>query len=119
ITAAKTRTVATVSTELGGGTVVGSAGRMSQVFVNLLVNATQALSACGDGREKTITISTHIDGERVVARVSDNGPGIRPEHLARLFEPFFTTKPAGTGTGLGLSICRETIQRHGGEIRVE
>jgi len=58
------------------------------------------------------------DGARVLAEVSDNGPGIPPAMLNRVFEPFFTTKPAGQGTGLGLFLCRNIVRRHGGELRV-
>lgn len=88
-------------------------GRLSQVFMNLLMNAVQAIS--GNGR---IEISTGREGEWVVAKVRDNGQGIAPEHLDRIFEPFFTTKPVGQGTGLGLSISYSIIKAHKGTIEV-
>jgi CheY-like chemotaxis protein len=89
------------------------------VFVNLLVNAAQAFAEIRDGRQNEIVIRSERKSSQVVASVSDNGPGIRPEHLARVFETFFTTKDATIGTGLGLSISREIAQSHGGDLRVE
>ena len=97
--------------------VNASAGRLCQVFINLVVNAAQAMDEARSARRE-ISITTHREGERVVAEVADTGPGVRPEHMVRLFEPFFTTKQAGKGMGLGLSISREIVQRHGGDIRV-
>jgi signal transduction histidine kinase len=108
---------ASVAADLGADLLVrGSAGQISQVFVNLLVNASQALEGRTGGR---IRVSTRREAGRVVAEVSDNGSGVRPEHLRRIFEPFFTTKPAGAGTGLGLPISLDIVRNHGGEISVE
>jgi two-component system, cell cycle sensor histidine kinase and response regulator CckA len=91
--------------------------RLGQVFVNLLINASQALS--DDGRPHMIEISTQTDyAGRAVVAVRDTGKGIPPEVLDRIFDPFFTTKPVGVGTGLGLSICHNIIQWLGGEIIV-
>jgi PAS domain S-box-containing protein len=87
--------------------------QLEQVFLNLLVNAADAIGDSG-----TIRISTAIDGDDARVDVADDGSGIEPAHLARVFDPFFTTKPVGKGTGLGLSICYEIVQRHGGEIEV-
>jgi len=115
---AELRGRATVTLRLDGETqVIGSVGRMSQVFVNLLVNAVQALGTerARDGR---IVVVVRREGARVLAEVSDNGPGIPAGMLNRVFEPFFTTKPAGQGTGLGLFLCRNIVRRHGGELRV-
>ncbi len=115
---AELRGRATVSLRLDGETqVIGSIGRLSQVFVNLLVNAVQAIGTerARDGR---IVVVVRREGARVLAEVSDNGPGIPPAMLNRVFEPFFTTKPAGQGTGLGLFLCRNIVRRHGGELRV-
>jgi len=115
---AELRGRATVTLRMDGNTqVIGSIGRMSQVFVNLLVNAVQAIGneRARDGR---IVVVVRGDGTRVVAEVSDNGPGIPPAMLNRVFEPFFTTKPVGQGTGLGLFLCRNIVRRHGGELRV-
>ena len=106
-------------TDLGEHAVaMGSTGRLSQVFLNLLVNAAQAIADRGDALGE-IQVSTRRDGPSVVAEIVNNGPLIQPEHLPRLFEPFFTTKGPGVGTGLGLSTSRDIIRRLGGEIRVE
>ncbi len=86
---------------------------LEQVFLNLLVNAADAIGDTG-----TIRISTSVDGESARVDVADDGGGIAPANLARVFDPFFTTKPVGKGTGLGLAICYEIVQRHGGEIEV-
>jgi two-component system, NtrC family, sensor kinase len=115
---AELRGRATVTLRLDGETqVIGSVGRMSQVFVNLLVNAVQAIGT-ERSREGRILVVVRREGSRVIAEVSDNGPGIPPAMLNRVFEPFFTTKPAGQGTGLGLFLCRNIVRRHGGELRV-
>ncbi|MEW5757354.1 MAG: ATP-binding protein [Pseudomonadota bacterium] len=88
--------------------------QLNQVFLNLLVNAAQAITESGD-----ITLRTgRTEGEVFIA-VADTGTGISAEHQARLFEPFFTTKPVGKGTGLGLSISRDIVRRHQGRIEVE
>jgi two-component system NtrC family sensor kinase len=123
ITGAELRHRAEIRTDFGADLEVrGSPGRLSQVFVNLLVNAAQAFGESGaedDERRRVIVIRSQRIGSRVVASVSDNGPGVRPEHLARVFETFFTTKGATVGTGLGLSISRDIVQSHGGDLRVE
>ena len=115
---AELRGRAIVSLRMDGQTqVIGSVGRLSQVFVNLLVNAVQAIGN-ERAREGRILVTVRREGERVIAEVSDNGPGIPPTMLNRVFEPFFTTKPAGQGTGLGLFLCRNIVRRHGGDLRV-
>ena len=107
-----------VLVRLGSDTrIVGSAGRMSQVFVNLLVNAAQAIKQ-DTGIEGKVVVLSRREGSRVVIEVSDNGPGISREDLPRVFEAFFTTKPGTEGTGLGLFLCRDIVRRHGGELRV-
>ena len=88
--------------------------QLEQVFVNIIGNARQAIEPVQ--REGRITVRTRAAGNRVSIEFEDNGPGIRPEHLARLFDPFFTTKPVGKGTGLGLSLVYGIIQEHGGKI---
>lgn len=88
--------------------------QLQQVFVNILSNARQAMEPCE--RKGRIVIRTREHAGRVTIEFEDNGPGIRPEHLARIFDPFFTTKPVGKGTGLGLSLCYGIIQEHGGNI---
>ena len=93
-------------------------GRLTQVFVNLLVNAAQALPA-GRCEENTIRVSSGPapDG-RVAVEIADNGMGIPEELRERIFEPFFTTKPVGEGTGLGLSVCQGIVAGLGGTISV-
>lgn len=98
--------------------VMGSLGQMSQVFVNLLVNAGHALSGTPDGRNEVL-VRSRRSGAQILAEVVDTGPGIAPDLLVHLFEPFVTTKGISQGTGLGLTISREIVQRHGGDIRVE
>ncbi|WKJ91135.1 response regulator [Methylomonas montana] len=88
--------------------------QLNQVFMNLLVNAAQAIETKGD-----IDIRTGCDDRAVWVDISDNGNGIAPENLTRLFEPFFTTKPVGKGTGLGLSISQNIVRKHGGRIEVD
>ena len=110
---------ATVVTELGQvPQVVGQLTEVSQVFLNLLVNAAHAI-APGDPKRNRVQVVTAVEGERALAKVSDTGAGIAPEALTRIFDPFFTTKPAGVGTGLGLAISRDILTRIGGGIRVE
>jgi len=87
--------------------------QLNQVFMNLLVNASQAL----DGRG-TITLRTGFDAQQVWVAVQDSGRGIKPENLQRVFDPFFTTKPVGKGTGLGLSLSYDIVKKHGGRIEV-
>ncbi|CAG1009172.1 two-component system, NtrC family, sensor kinase [Burkholderiales bacterium] len=88
--------------------------RLHQVFLNLLVNAGQAIEANG-----TITVSTGTAADEVWVRVEDTGRGIEPENLHRIFEPFYTTKPVGQGTGLGLSVSYSIVQCHRGRIEAE
>jgi signal transduction histidine kinase len=91
---------------------------LGQVFLNLLVNAAQAL-ALETGQPRIRVATEQLPDGRVKVEVQDNGRGILPEHLGRIFEPFFTTKPVGVGTGLGLSICHGIISGLGGELTVE
>jgi signal transduction histidine kinase len=88
--------------------------RLNQVFLNLLVNAGQAIDANG-----TITLATGTQGAEAWIRIADTGSGIAAEHVNRIFEPFFTTKPVGQGTGLGLSVSYSIVHKHGGRIEVE
>ncbi|MFO0585047.1 MAG: PAS domain-containing sensor histidine kinase [Anaeromyxobacter sp.] len=95
--------------------VRASGPRLVQVFVNLIVNAAQALPE-NQPAANTIRLAAREADGWVELAVADSGTGISPEHLERLFEPFFTTKPAGVGTGLGLAICRDIVTAHGGTI---
>lgn len=99
--------------------VLANESRLSQVFLNLVMNAVQALPE-GQGSAHEIRVSTRPDAAgRVVVTVADTGPGIAPESMKRLFQPFFTTKAVGLGTGLGLSICQRLVTAVGGEISVD
>jgi signal transduction histidine kinase len=99
--------------------VLASEGRLSQVFLNLILNAAQAIAE-GHAAENEIRLVTRFDAarQRVVVEVRDTGSGIAAEHLPRLFDPFFTTKPAGIGTGLGLAICHRIVSALDGRIDV-
>jgi signal transduction histidine kinase len=95
--------------------VVGSLGKLSQVFLNLMVNAAQAISDAGvsDGRVRVHVVE---EDDMVEVRVVDNGPGLEAGVGDRVFDPFFTSKPVGDGTGLGLSISLSIVQALGGTI---
>ncbi|MBI4971687.1 MAG: response regulator [Candidatus Omnitrophica bacterium] len=94
-------------------------GQITQVLLNVLSNAYQALQHVEGKRKIEITASVVEDNKRLRVVISDNGPGIPKENLTRIFEPFFTTKDVGKGTGLGLSICYGIMKEHGGTICVE
>ncbi|OJT24336.1 histidine kinase [Archangium sp. Cb G35] len=96
------------------GAVVGRPRQITQVLVNLLVNAGQATPAGG-----VVRLATRNEGALVRVEVRDTGSGMSEETKRHLFEPFFTTKPAGLGTGLGLSVVQGIIKAHGGRIEVE
>ncbi|MFN7131054.1 MAG: ATP-binding protein, partial [Myxococcales bacterium] len=99
--------------------VLGDEGRLAQVFLNLLVNAAQAITE-GDCDRNTVHVETRLGpGGEVVVEVRDTGRGIPPEVRERIFDPFFTTKPVGEGTGLGLSICHGIVTAMGGRIDIE
>jgi signal transduction histidine kinase len=87
---------------------------LQQVFINIIVNAEQAmLEAHGRGK---LTIATEWVGDAVRISITDDGPGISPDNMKKLFHPFFTTREVGKGTGLGLSICHGIVTEHGGKI---
>ncbi|MDB4988272.1 MAG: sensory box histidine kinase/response regulator [Myxococcaceae bacterium] len=92
--------------------------RLAQVFLNLLINAAQAIPE-GSPDLNEIRVTANQVGAKVVIVISDTGCGIAPELTARIFEPFYTTKPADQGTGLGLSIARDVILAFGGSITVD
>jgi two-component system, NtrC family, sensor kinase len=87
---------------------------LNQVFMNILVNAAQAIKHRGE-----ITVKTWREGDRVKIAISDTGVGIPPENLSKVFDPGFTTKGVGLGTGLGLSLCYKIVQDHRGTIEAE
>ncbi|WP_239470326.1 sensor histidine kinase [Archangium violaceum] len=97
--------------------VFANESRLSQVFLNLIINAIQAMPS-GSPQRNTLRVRTAREGEHVRIDISDTGHGIPPEVLPKIFDPFFTTKPAGSGTGLGLSISHSLVQKMGGELRV-
>ncbi|WP_426752373.1 ATP-binding protein [Myxococcus sp. Y35] len=98
--------------------VEGNEGRFGQVFLNLLINAAQAIPL-GAPEHHEVRLSLRTSGDRVIVEVRDTGVGMPPEVRARIFDPFFTTKPVGEGTGLGLSICHGIVTGFGGDISVE
>lgn len=89
-------------------------GQLNQVFLNLVINARQAMGTHG-----TLTLRTRDIGEGQIIEVQDDGPGIAPDHIGRIFDPGFTTKGVGVGTGLGLAICFRIIEAHHGRLEVE
>jgi hypothetical protein len=92
----------------------GNSGKLQQVFLNLFLNARDAM-----GPQGTLTVRTYAKGEAVGVDVTDTGHGISPENLSRIFDPFFTTKGVRKGTGLGLSVTYGIVREHGGAIEVE
>ena len=98
--------------------VRGDGVALGQVFLNLILNAAQAIPE-GNADSNNIIIASCVEDGQVVVEIADSGSGIQPEDLAHIFEPFFTTKPVGAGTGLGLAICRQTVIDHGGDLHVK
>ena len=106
----------TITTDLATSlpTIPGNANYLQQVFLNLLINARDAMPQGGQ-----VNVKTETKGFNVFVHIADTGTGISKEVLDKMFAPFFTTKEAGKGTGLGLSICSKIISQHKGEIKVE
>jgi PAS domain S-box-containing protein len=105
--------------------IMGNAGKLQQVFLNLFLNAKDAMSGAelANGERRTLRIATEVNGH-VSISIADSGSGIAPEHLRRIYDPFFTTKTARRdgqprGTGLGLAVTYGIIQEHSGKIHVE
>ncbi|MBS1105664.1 MAG: his Kinase domain protein [Deltaproteobacteria bacterium] len=114
VAAPQLRRSAQIEREYGEVPLIEGARReLEQVFLNLIVNAAQAIDGTG-----VVRVRTSVVDDTVEIAVADSGRGIAPEHLERIFDPFFTTKPVGEGTGLGLSISHEIVRRHGGRIDV-
>src|SRR3989440_5868130 len=95
--------------------VSADADQMQQVFLNLLLNARDAMP---DGGDLRITMRHDSNTDELVIEIADTGPGIAPEHRAHVFDPFYSTKPAGAGTGLGLAVCYGIVTAHGGRIEL-
>jgi signal transduction histidine kinase len=103
----------------GSSSVHGSEARLAQVFLNLVINAAQAIPDGPSGQHE-ISVVTRPEGpDSIRVEIRDTGPGIPPELHERIFEPFFTTKPPDVGTGLGLSICRRIVTEMGGSMGVK
>jgi two-component system, NtrC family, sensor kinase len=94
--------------------VYANPGKLQQVFMNLIINARDAMPRGGE-----LTIATQCEDSSVCVEVSDNGVGISPEHLSKIFDPFFTTKSTSRGTGLGLAVTYGIIREHLGKIEVQ
>jgi len=103
------------SYELNAPRIVGNAGKLQQVFTNLLLNARDAIP---DGGRITLKTAASRD-DSLMVEVSDNGIGIAPENVAKIYDPFYTTKGVGRGTGLGLAVSYGIVQEHSGHISVE
>jgi signal transduction histidine kinase len=96
-----------------GTTVSASAGRLTQVLLNLFLNAADAMGGNG-----VVTVDARRDGSRVVIGVTDDGPGVPADLRGKIFDPFFTTKDPGRGTGLGLSVSSAIVEGYGGTLRL-
>jgi signal transduction histidine kinase len=111
--AAQAKVTTRVEVAEGVPEVAADAGLLRQAFLNLCVNAVQAMGAQGGG---TLTARLYAEAGQAVAEIEDSGPGIGAEHAAHVFEPFYTTK--AEGTGLGLAIVRQAAETHGGSVEV-
>jgi two-component system NtrC family sensor kinase len=98
---------------------LADANQIQQVFLNVIINAEQAMRVGGDDAAGRLRIATRASGPNVVVSFEDSGPGMNAETLRRIFDPFYTTKEAGDGTGLGLTISYSIIEEHGGRIWAE
>jgi two-component system NtrC family sensor kinase len=110
----------TVETEFASDLpeITGDAQQLEQVFLNLLLNAEQAILEMKPQGRIVVRTGVSPDGRTLLAEVVDDGPGIPPEVLPRVFEPFYTTKTVGSGTGLGLSVSYGILEEHGGKLSV-
>ena len=99
--------------------IAADADQITQVIINLLINAEQAIRASGKGDTILVNAKLNSAGTMIKIAVKDNGPGIPVAIKPRIFEPFFTTKDVGDGTGIGLAFCHRIIHSHGGQIKLE
>lgn len=97
--------------------ITANNGQLHQVFLNLIINAAQAIPE-GNLEQNKISVSTDVDSTMLRVDIKDTGHGIKPEVMPHIFVPFFSTKPLG-GSGLGLAICHEIIRDLGGKISVK
>jgi signal transduction histidine kinase len=97
-----------------GAVITGNYSQLSQVMINLVKNALQALPE----EKGRLSLLTRKENDQVIIEVADNGRGMKPEELREIFTPFYTTKPVGEGIGLGLYLASTIVDRHGGEIVV-
>ncbi|MBM4362705.1 MAG: response regulator [Deltaproteobacteria bacterium] len=102
----------------GTPAIVADRSRLGQAFLNVLLNAVQAIGG-NDPDAGLVRVATSAESSGIVVEISNNGPPIDAEAQRRIFEPFFTTKPIGEGVGLGLAVAHETLRRHGGHLEVE
>jgi len=109
----------TVKKDANAPRVFADANQLQQVFLNLLLNARDAMQNGDGNKELFITTRHDASAHRLIIEIADTGTGIAPEHLGRVFDPFYTTKPAGSGTGLGLAVCYGIITAHGGRIEIQ
>jgi CheY-like chemotaxis protein len=99
--------------------IAADADQITQVIINLIINAEQALTSSGCGDHIKVSARSQPDAGMVEITIQDNGPGIPAAIRPRIFEPFFTTKEVGEGTGIGLAFCHRIILSHGGQIRLD
>ncbi len=92
--------------------------QMQQVFLNVLLNARDAIDESSQREHGEIQVATRRAEHEVIVEIADNGSGISPENIERIFDPFFSTKPSGKGTGLGLAVSHSIIAAHGGRIAI-
>ena len=98
--------------------ITADEGELSQVVMNILMNARDALRTSPEGHKREITVRSCSNEGSAIIQITDNGEGIDETLLERIYEPFFTTKPVGQGVGLGLSITFQIVKKHNGEISV-
>ena len=113
-TAADMRQITIEKFYAGETMVLALPDQLRQAVMNLLMNAVQAMKGTG-----TLSLTTTVANRLAAAEISDTGPGIAPQHLAKIFDPFFTTKGQGEGSGLGLTVARRIIRKFGGDLRID